>query len=165
MMLSAFMITACSDDDHLIIDYVNYDMTAKVVNQAGEDLLDPQTSGNIIEAITVEYKGQVYENRGVVTEEDDFIYFHGQTTRATLAQWCGLRVRYSERKQCYLLHFGEFDTAKGFKNESFIIHWGDGTSDTIMFDLYPHLGMHVRKGIHLNGHCKSEEEFLVEIVK
>jgi hypothetical protein len=67
-----------------------------------------------------------------------------------------------------MLRFGEFGPNYDYKGETFTIHWGDGTSDEVKFDLY----ITWKKGdptihdkIWLNGEQKNVDWFTLEVVK
>lgn len=54
-------LTACSDDDDLIIDYYPVNFYFEIVDASGNDLLNPDTEGCFGENFAFEYKGEVYE--------------------------------------------------------------------------------------------------------
>lgn len=116
------MLSGCSDGDDLIWDFYNHSVYMAVKDADGRDLLDPATDGNILnEGLQVTYKGKKY---ALLSD----LY-----TRATCPRELGFRLM--EWKGSYYLSFGEFDPG-GYRRESFIIEWGDGTRDEVTFDLY-----------------------------
>ena len=110
-----------------ITDYANLDINMFVKNAAGENLLDPDVEGNILDNdISVEYDGEVWplEAPG--------------TTRATEpAEWKGLRIEpYTLGDASPVLKLGEFDPTYEFRGETFTIDWGDGSMSCVTFDCY-----------------------------
>ncbi|KAA6343252.1 hypothetical protein EZS27_009044 [termite gut metagenome] len=151
-----FLIAGCSYADDVIWDFLNYDVIFAVADNSGNDLLNPETGGNILEKeITVEYQGKIFKR----AEAD---------TRLNVPMPLGLRMYYYEPAQATVLSFGEFSPTKNYKGESFTINWGDGTKDIIKFDLYITWRRHdptVHKIIYLNNKQYSNESFLIKIVK
>jgi hypothetical protein len=150
------LLIGCSDIGGDIWDFVNYDVIFTVVDNSGNDLLNPETRGNIVEKdITVEYNGKKYK-RGDVE------------TRFNMPRSLGLRSHYYEPVRATVLSFGEFSPTKNYRGESLTINWGDGTQDIIKFDLHITWKNHdptVHKIIYLNGKQYSNESFLIKIVR
>lgn len=148
------LFLSCGSDK--IWDFINYDVCFIVKNADGENLLDPATEGHILDSdITVEYNGKTYALN--------------DNTRADKAVWYGLRIEaYGYKDNTPTLKFGEFDTAVGYREEQFTVHWGDGSSDVVKFDLYvkgTSNNPKVKKKIWLNGKLKSESSFVILIIK
>ncbi len=142
-LLILTLICSCSK----IWDYPTYDITMLVDKEGVGSLLDPDYAENILnDNVTVEYDGQTYEM--VVLD-----------TRANAPRWQGLRVRNENLK------FGEFSPEADYRGETFIIHWGDGTSDEVKFDLYVKGRKNVVQRIWLNGKLASDNSLVVRIVK
>lgn len=122
-----------------------------VKNATGDNLLDPDFEGNILDnEIYVEYDGETY------TLDENAV-----ETRAIPAIWYGLRYAEAAKR----LWFGQFSTGADYRGEIFTINWGDGTSDEIKFDLFTRGSHNVKKKIWLNGELQSENDLVVTIVK
>jgi hypothetical protein len=157
LMLFVFPFAGCKFDDcsDMIWDFVNYNVDFQVTDEAGNDLLNPETENNITgNDISVEYKGEVFK---IKTE-----------TKANMPLPLGLRMNYYGTVPVYLLSFGEFAPDVGYKNETFIVDWGDGTRDQIKFDLeitWKKCKPTIHKTIYLNDKIYSNESFLIKIIK
>ena len=146
-------ITACGDndneDDDTIWDFANTSILIKVQSSLGADLLNPQLQGNITDnAIKA-----IYQNKEYIKDADKSL----AQTRFNMPRWSGLSTYTKDGK--YYLSFGEFSPTKNYKNEPFIIYWGDGTSDTISFDFYitwEKKKPTVHRAVYLNGKEASE---------
>lgn len=93
-----------------------------VQDAAGNDLLNPETPGNIAnQGIKAIYKDKTYEKDIPVAQ-----------TKAYLAILYGLQT-IKDKSGRYYLAFGEFDGAKTFEDESVTIDWNDGSTDVITF--------------------------------
>lgn len=140
-----------------IWDFVTYDICFLVANEAGENLMDPEVEGNLLdEDIYVVYKGETYP-------------MNAAATRANPPRWQGLRAeKHSYQDPTIMLKFGEFSPEGDHKGETFTIHWGDGTDDTVKFDLYTTwvaCKPTVHKKLWLNGELTSKDEFTIHVVK
>ncbi len=138
-----------------IWDFVNYNVAIQVTDALGNDLLNSAVPGNLISRdIVVEYRGKPYTK--------------GVETKANMPKWNGLRPYYVEQQDKYVLLFGEFGPNRNYKGETFTIDWGDGTKDTVKFDLYI-TWKDYRPTVHfatsLNGAPCSDDSLLVRIVK
>ena len=130
---------ACDKEEnkHLIWDYANYTIAFAVEDaETGEDLLDPATEGNILgQEIKVVYNEKEYPRwtkDGLEAWDIEDI----ASTRFNKPQTLALRWGWSNDAYSYLVTFGEFSPAEDFRQESFIIDWGDGTQNEIVFDCY-----------------------------
>jgi hypothetical protein len=138
------------------------DVVISVENANGNNLLDPDYEGNIIDDITIEQDDKVYTIKQAGTDS--------LATRALPPpQWYGLRLFYDQHSSETVLLFGEFGRCHG---KTFTINWGDGTSDEIMFDFYVEMEgrkkdqePHVYLKIWLNGELQSDDSLVVTIVK
>lgn len=124
-------LTGCSndyfvDDDDVLWDFVNTSILIKVENVQGADLLNPQQEGNI----TGNTIKAIFGDKEFVRDAD----IEQPQTRFNMPHWSGLYTY--ERKGEYFLAFGEFSPVKHYKNATFTIDWGDGTTDVIGFDYY-----------------------------
>ncbi len=159
------MFAGCDKhQDDIIWDFVNWNVVLIVDSPKG-NLLDPATEGNILDNdIIVEYNGKMYR-------------MNGQQTRENPPVWEGLRIGeyygYQGDDGTPALLFGEFaTTTNGFRNETFIIDWGDGTHSAVMFDLYITWAWNERKDyneptvhkrIWIDGELKSDDSLVAVI--
>lgn len=147
LLILVLCLSACDPNRGKIMDYSPMDITFSVVDDAGNDLLDPESELNILDRITVRYNGEEY----LVGELDG-----SPDTRAYKPHWEGLYTRYSEHNECWLLLFGEFSPDFGdHHNDKLTVDWGDGTQDQITFDFYVRSNVHRR--FWVNG--KKETPF------
>lgn len=103
----------------MIMDWAPVILRIYVENQAGEDLLDPDSEINLLEGVTMTYRGETY---GLVPEPE---------TKYYLPHFDGLELMLDKEGR-YYLYFGELDGAEEY-SEDFTIVWGDGTSDVINY--------------------------------
>lgn len=130
------------DPDDLIFDFVNYSIFVSLLDvETGADLLNPETEGNILgNEICAYYLGESYPRWAVESLTADR---PEDLTRAMMPIPLGLRwgrVAYYEEDRlcysdCYYLAFGEFAPGE-YRNEPFVIDWGDGTQTEFRFDCY-----------------------------
>ncbi|MDR0907837.1 MAG: hypothetical protein LBM63_04445 [Rikenellaceae bacterium] len=153
-----FVFATCDIQDDRIWDFNNPNVCFFVKNAAGENLLDPNVEGNILDnEITVDYNGQVFGMDSV-------------QTRALPPVWYGLRVEpYSDVLDgTPVLKFGEFSPVEDYHGETFTINWGDDTSDEVKFDLYIKREPNVIKSLWFNGELLPKPttlNFVLNIVK
>lgn len=119
-------LTGCDpsdgNDDDMIWDIAPIVLYISVQDAAGNDLLNPETPGNIAnQGIKAIYKDKTYEKDILVAQ-----------TKAYLAILYGLQT-IKDKSGRYYLAFGEFDGAKTFEDESVTIDWNDGSTDVITF--------------------------------
>lgn len=161
-------VGACSSpNDERAWDFIPWFVSIDVHNANGDNLLDPDFENNILDNnIHIDYGGEAYP----VNERIDEYY-----TRAIKPHWYGLVLDSHPGYGSGKLLFGEFGTTNapgGYHGETFSIHWGDGTSDRVSFDLYITWQGRgnkrvptVHKKLWLNGELQSDNSLLVEIVK
>lgn len=116
--------TACDDSgsDDMIWDFAPIELHIAVQDAQGNDLLNPETPGNIAkQGIKAIYNGKIYEKDVPISQ-----------TKAYLAHFNGLQTMKFETGK-YFLTFGEFNGDDTFDNEKVIIDWNDGTQDVITF--------------------------------
>ncbi len=161
----------------MIWDFVNSSIMFVVTDAEGNNLLDKDVEGNILDnAITVKYRNKKYTlekpRRTEPDEEDgedsgeETGYETGKPqTRYNMPRELGLRLcRYTDGVQ--FLEFGEFSPQSHYTNETFTIEWGDGTKDVISFDLYitwANYDPTVHRKLVLNGNVCDNG--LIELVK
>lgn len=128
--ICSVMMCSCDNsdlpDDDMIWDFTCFDIAIQVKNAAGEDLLNPETTGCITDkGLKAIYKEKVYEKDSTLNKA---------YPRFNMPRWEGLHT-YKKDNQYYLM-FGEFTPCSDYHAEKFILDWNDGTKDTISFDLY-----------------------------
>ncbi len=160
LILFALFGAGCSAYDGpkegMIWDFVNYNVDFIVVDKSGNDLLNAETSGNIL------------ENDIVVTYKENEYRIDKSRLKAIMPKPLALRIGYSDFYQATVLSFGEFSPESSYKGETFTINWGDGSEDKIMFDLYitwKRGDPTVHKHVFLNNQLCAYNSFLVNIVK
>ncbi len=167
--LTILLFAGC-DVVYPIWDFPPWNIGLVVKNSSGDNLLEHETEGNIIDnSVVVDYNGTVYE-------------MWDARTRYIPSEWFGLRIGkywYDKENGEIALLFGEFssDTTDGYHGETFTIYWGDGTSDKINFEYKVTWGWGVQSGmkhreeaveykrIWLNGVLASDNSLIVEVVK
>ena len=130
-------------EEDLIWDFATFSVGFYVCDaKTDADLLDPASEGNILgQPIAVVYAGTRYEV--VPDESSDF----AATTRALMSKPLALRWMHSytyveeegymkKKYGPYRLDFGEWSPVSGWHGQEFTIEWGDGSSNTVRFDLY-----------------------------
>lgn len=125
-LLCAVGFTACdeieTEGDNMIWDFAPIELYIAVQDAEGNDLLNPDTPGNIAnQGIKAIYKETIYEKDAPVSQ-----------TKAYMPHFRGLQTIKS-KEGVYILTFGEFAGDKTFDNEQVIIDWNDGTKDVITF--------------------------------
>lgn len=140
------LATSCDKEETeepAIWDFACYSARFFVLDSAtGANLLDPDAGHNILDQpIAVVYKGVRYE-----VEEAQDIEVPMTDTRFYMPKPLALRWfsyiyqyiggRWEEVEGKYCLEFGEFTPEDDWHGEEFTIEWGDGTSNTVRFDLY-----------------------------
>lgn len=124
LFLCVIGLTSCnnSNENDKIWDFTPIVLYISVQDAEGNDLLNPDTPGNIAdEKIVAQYGGKTYEKDIPVNQ-----------TRAYLAHFNGLQT-YKNKNGKYFLTFGEFQGEKTYNNEQVIIKWNDNTESIIAF--------------------------------
>ncbi len=170
-LTAAFLITlilSCKDTyedtcKDMIWDFTNYEFFISVINESGENLLDPETKGNLLDGgVWITYKGETYNMKEV------------QSINTRYLPPSPLSLRYYPKNEnnsnSLILGFGEFSPTENYKREEFTIHWEDGTNDKIEFDCYiiweDDCEPEVQKALYLNGKQISAGEYAkVTIIK
>lgn len=123
--ISLPFITACSESEDesygIIGDFTPIEFYIYVQDTQGNDLLNPQTEGNILgQEIKAVYHGKEYPLNATYPD-----------TRVYLASSNGLQLLFTEGY--YLLCFGELQGESTYNDETITLYWGDGSSDIIRF--------------------------------
>lgn len=159
-----FMISACSGDDNTseeppLPDPLPFNFLFIVQDADGNDLLDAKMPGNILsQPIKAIYNGKELP---LDSMKDKWV--PGSPVDITFS---GLTLH--EGGDSYYLEFGLFDSQKDYKNETFIIDWGDGSTTTVTFSrYYDRTPTGEKKDFHyevlVNG--KQKETDWIKIVK
>ena len=151
------------NDDFVVVDFMPIEFLIHIVNEKGEDLLNPDTKGSIVdEDIRMIYNGKEYS-----LQEDT----QKNATRYYLPTFYGLRVSQIQYEESpyhnkYFLYIGEFDGAVDCENCTVKVIWGDSSCDTFS---YSNKMKRDKKGIHSIRHFyhngKLQEDCVITIVK
>ena len=158
------MISACSGDDNTAEELplnhpLPFNFLFIVQDADGNDLLDAKIPGNILsQPIKAIYNGKELP---LDSMKDKWV--PGSPVDITFS---GLTLH--EGGDSYYLEFGLFDSQKDYKNETFIIDWGDGSTTTVTFSrYYDRTPTGEKKDFHyevlVNG--KQIETYWIKIVK
>ena len=126
------MISACSGDDNTAKEQplshpLPFNLLFIVQDADGNDLLDAKMPGNILsQPIKAIYNGKELP---LDSMKDKWV-----PTNPIQINFSGLTLH--EGGDSYYLEFGLFDSQKDYKNETFIIDWGDGSTTTVTFSRY-----------------------------
>lgn len=157
ILIVSLSFVACINDD-VIIDYMNYNAQFTVTSLA--DHTDLLADSEFIKNTYVEYRGEKYHV--IQFGDKDFMYPSEVVhSRYNMPLPWALRLLKTDKGRC-VLAFGEFGPEERYKNETFKIHWGDGSCNTISFNLYLK-GDNVRKNSKLDG--KSGDFFVFNLTK
>ena len=157
VLVASLVLVACIDDD-VIRDYANYN--AKFTVSSSVDNTDLLANPDFLNKTYVEHRGTTYPV--IQFGDKDFGYHTDEIkSRYNMPYPCALRLFRTDKGR-YVLAFGEFGPEEQYKNETFIIHWGDGSSNTISFNLYLK-GHNVRKHSKLDG--KKSDFFVFNLKK
>lgn len=103
-----------------------------VVDESGNNLIDPEFSGNILgNEITMEHDGKVYERLDNCSEYEDI-----KTKALPPAVFNGLQTyhpKYSPDKMTHCLIIGYYDRTSTIERNEYTINWGDGSKDVIAY--------------------------------
>ena len=126
-VLCQALFSSCSENeenpDDIIWDFAPINFTLSVQDEQGNDLLNPQTEGNILnQDIKAIYQEKTYRMDELAMP----------VTKAYMAILYGLRHVEAEDGR-WLLRFGELQGERTYDNETITLDWGDGTSDVITF--------------------------------
>ena len=158
------MISACSGDDNTAEELplnhpLPFNFLFIVQDADGNDLLDAKMPGNVLsQPIKAIYNGKELP---LDSMKDKWV--PGSPVDITFS---GLTLH--EGGDSYYLEFGLFDSQKDYKNETFIIDWGDGSTTTVTFSrYYDRTPTGEKKDFHyevlVNG--KQKETDWIKIVK
>lgn len=119
------------DETDYIVDWGPVEVIVEVVDDKGNDLLNPNNPDNMIEGSTISFRGKVYE-----------ALLPSAVTKEYLAIIEGFLLRkYTTEEGAvkYRLVFGEIDGAKDM-DEDLVVTLPDGTTGTIHYHCSDHHG-------------------------
>ncbi len=124
LLMVAFSTLGCESNSDLIWDIYPVDIYIRVYNQAGENLLDEEVEGNILENdIKITYKDVEYRLGEDISK-----------TRAYLPQFMGLQLYTTNalgEKDCRM-YFGQFEGAASYTLTA-TLDLGDGVEREVGF--------------------------------
>lgn len=139
-LLSCCLLTACGDDNNEIRreDYYPRDICCHIVNPDGENLLDPDVEGNILDNdIKVLFKGKTYTPLFEIVDYEKLgLYIVGKVGVGPC------------------LYFGPFNPVDNYRNETFILDLGTETFE-ISFDICVEKDHSISLGMKINGERQS----------
>lgn len=115
-------LTSCDEEEQLEWDIYPVMVDLYVEDSKGNDLLNPNFSGNILQdGITLLYKGVEYN----LNEKPNSPNEHPQRSslRAYLPHFYGIQTEMDEKLNRHYVRVGEFDGADTYENETFVIFW------------------------------------------
>lgn len=144
--LSGIIITSCEEKGYWIHDVLPFDINMIIEDADGNNLLNPEFEGNIIDEMTITYNDETYK----IEKDKENI-----ATRMLYSEFYGLRHFCSDTGR-HFVTFGNFVGERNYKDEKITIHWGDGTSDEVTFTNKVKGGSHtptldITRTIKLNG--------------
>lgn len=127
--LILFFAVSCNKTNEIYyVDYPSSYIEFYVTDQNGNNLIDPDFSGNILNMnITMEYNNEIYAR---INNDEEFSYGDETLTKASYHPFNGLMTN-TENKT---LKIGYFSQSDDYKQASFTIDWGNGSKDVITFD-------------------------------
>lgn len=156
ILVCLFFIGFVSCDNEkkdVIWDYVNTTILVTVQDEQGHDLLNPECESNILgEGLKVVYQDKEYPLDAELGQPEAL-------PRYNMPIWNGFSTCEPDGK--HYVAFGEFSPTDNYRGEMFVIDWGDGTTDRIVFDHY--VGKNdtdVVLKITLNGQETGEVEIM-----
>ena len=166
VLLAMVVITmsACSNNDNTaeeppLPDPLPFNFLFIVQDADGNDLLDAKMPGNVLSQPIKD----IYNGKELPLDSMKDKWVPGSPVDITFS---GLTLH--EGGDSYYLEFGLFDSQKDYKNETFIIDWGDGSTTTVTFSrYYDRTPTGEKKDFHyevlVNG--KQKETDWIKIVK
>lgn len=126
------------------MDWSPVEFAFKVVDQDGNDLLDPSNPDNIVEGTTLSFRGVTYNVGNLYHEGEEIKVMEEEVrTKAYFAEMRGFRLISSKipwnelSGKGYTLVFGEIDGAEDM-DEDILISWANGEQSTIHYHCSDH---------------------------
>lgn len=128
------ILCGCDKDKGTMIwDFTPQHFEIKVVDEAGNNLLEPTTDGAWnVEDIIANYKDTDYQCTVVNNPLSEPMT--DEITRELPAYMRGLRTAQAGNDR--VLFFGDFSPANNYKQIPLILKWPDGSQSTFTFDCY-----------------------------
>lgn len=129
-IMFAILLSSCDNDNDngnnndWVIDIYPIWFEMKVNDANGSTRLNPVADADFLQNTYITYSGQTFKAT---------IYTEDSKSRFYLPIFYGLVLTTDNNGTPYLF-FGEFDGAKNTEDESFTIHWGDGSTDVVSYD-------------------------------
>lgn len=120
-LMSIFVGCKSNANDDMIWDFPCWSINFEP-GIAGEMIFDPTYNGNILDKLTVEYKGTTYKAEPL--------------SKVLPARFSGLFYQKDPVSGKNRLFFGEFSPSDDYHDERMIINWPDGSLSDVTFDLF-----------------------------
>ncbi len=159
--ICASVSSCASVGDDVIWDIAPIEVQVYVNNADGENLIDPDNAEGTLDLgkITAEWEGVTYS---IASEES------GVKPMAYRPVFSGLTVS-TDSFGKWRLCFGELDGEDNIDNKKLVIHWGDGSSDTITifnkFKWKANGDPSITRRFYLNGEKQSSDIATFKLVK
>lgn len=155
-LLALTVLGACKEKNDENQDWMVYDiapitLSILVKDANNEWLINDDLDSPILQGLKLYYNGECYTLESPENQAEA-----SATTRAYLPHFYPLRI-YDHK-----LIIGEWNGAANYENETAIIEWGDGSTDTFSFsNKVTYNGYHptISREMYFNGH-KLEYSFL-----
>ena len=169
LAIAAMCMTGCSDnnkddDPGLIVDWYPVMLWMELVDENGNDLLDPSNEVKWYDGATITYRGKTY------TAEDYTDKIDGEpangSTRAILPVDYGFKLIKKEwqfkDEKGFILLFGQIDGAQDM-DEDLVITWPDGKQNTIHYHCSDHNDkeLTVNRWYALDGVRQERNQFVI----
>lgn len=135
LAFSSIILTSCEEKGFWCHDVSPFDINMIIEDADGNNLLNPEFEGNIIDQMTLTYNDETYKIDN--TKENI-------ATRALPSEFYGLRHFCCDNGR-HFITFGNFVGEHNYKEEKITINWGDGTSDEVTFTNKVRGGSHTPK--------------------
>lgn len=132
--LFSFTFTACidsDDSDMVITDYAPITFYMQVNDASGKSLLSPEKNADFFTGTYISYYGKEFPIVDCRDYTADDWNRHTVVSRYYMPRFYGFILVNIDGEP--RLYFGEFDGAVATQNESFIIHWADGSTDEVSY--------------------------------
>ena len=135
-LFSITSFTSCEEEESWVgpFDVSPIRFRFYLLDEDSTNLLNDSINRELFkEKVKIRYNTREYKCSEVI---DSLYYWGSKESRAILAEFNGLRIEQtipSSSKYPYIFTFGDFDATLDHREISFIIDWGDGTSDKIYY--------------------------------
>ena len=136
-LFSITTLTSCEEEESWVglpMDISPVTFRFYLLDEDSTNLLNDSINRELFkEKVKIIYNTREYKCTEVI---DSLYYWGSKESRATLVKFNGLRIEQtipSSSKYPYIFTFGDFEATKDHSEISFIIDWGDGTTDEIYY--------------------------------